>query len=116
MVADGEDELICDFAQYYHILDWRGLPLLLAATLASGLPAESRCMLRQSGARAGTDTVLLATLVDQTALLLWRYAKKNTPKPQSVADLLLGEQEKKPPIRVYRSGADFDRALQRFIK
>ncbi len=82
MVADGEDDLICDFAQTYHILDWRGLPLPLAATLASGLPGDSRCKLRITGAAVPLQTMLLASLTDQVSLMLWRYAKEGTPKPE----------------------------------
>lgn len=41
MVAVGEDLMICDFAQYYH-MDYRELPLEYAGILAYGLPAESR--------------------------------------------------------------------------
>lgn len=41
MVAVGEDMVICDFAQYYH-MDYRELPLEYAGILAHGLPAESR--------------------------------------------------------------------------
>ena len=102
-------------AQYYHILDWRGLPLRLAATLASGLPEDSRCKLRRAGVRVPTDTLLLATLTDVAALLLWRYAEPGTPRPKSMAEVLTGAAPAEPQIQTFRSGADFDRALQRFI-
>ena len=115
MVAAGEDELICDFAQTYHVLHWRGLPPLLAATLAAGLPEDSRVKRRISGAQQNTNTLLLAHLADSAALLLWRYAKSGTPKPQSFVELLTGTAEPEPEIRVFRSGADFDRALARFV-
>ena len=46
---EGKDKLICDFAQYYHVLDWRSLPVRLAATLAAGLPPDSRCMMHLAG-------------------------------------------------------------------
>ena len=115
MVAGGEDELICDFAQYYHVLDWRGLPVRLAATLASGLPEESRSKLKIAGAKAPLDRLLLAGIADQLASLLWRYSPKGTPRPKSIVDVLTGEDEKKAPIRTYRSGEDFDQALQAFF-
>ena len=42
MLNAGEDELVCDFAETYHILDLRALPVPLAATLAWGLrPAQT---------------------------------------------------------------------------
>lgn len=96
-------------------MDWRGLPLLLAATLASGLPEDSRCKRRRSGAKVPTETLLLATIADSLALLLWRYAAQGTPKPESILDTLLRETPKEKPFRVYRSGAEFDEALAKFI-
>lgn len=41
MVAVGEDLLICDFAQYYH-MDYRELSKEYAGILACGLPRDSR--------------------------------------------------------------------------
>ena len=96
-------------------MDWRGLPLLLAATLASGLPEDSRCRRRLSGARVPTDTMLLATIADQLALLLWRYAAQGTPKPESILDTLLRDKPKAKPFKVFRSGAEFDAALAKFM-
>ena len=42
MVAADEDALRCDFAQTYHILDYRRLPLRTAAVFAWGLGEDSR--------------------------------------------------------------------------
>jgi len=96
-------------------LNWRGLPLKLAAILASGLPEESRVRRRASGSRIGTDTLLLASIADTAAMLLWRHMKKGTPKPASLVDILTGKKKPEPQIRVFRDGAAFDRALARFI-
>lgn len=115
MAAGGEDDLLCDFAETYHILDWRGLPLPLAATLASGLPEDSRCRRRLSGRRLSRTEELLATIADYTALLLWRHCKPGTDKPVSILDQLTGAREEKPRATVFRSGADFTRAYERFI-
>ena len=116
MVAGGEDDLICDFAQVYHVLDWRGLPLPLAAVLASGLPADARVRRRQTGQRAPDDTVLLATLVDQMAQWLWHHSPKGTPRPESIAMTFIDKPQKKHPLRVFRSGADFEAALAGFLR
>ena len=53
MAAGGGDELICDFAEYYNVLDWRALPLPLAAVLAAGLPEGSRSVRRLAGELRG---------------------------------------------------------------
>ena len=42
MLAADEDAVICDFAEVYHVLDLRALAPPLAATLAAGLPPDSR--------------------------------------------------------------------------
>lgn len=42
MMATDEDALICDFAETYHIYDYRQLKPSYAATLAAGLREDSR--------------------------------------------------------------------------
>lgn len=45
MIADGEDELICDLAETYRILHYRTIALPLLATLAAAcvkIPASAR--------------------------------------------------------------------------
>ena len=41
MIATDEDALICDFAETYHIYDYRSLDVEYAATLAYGLRDDS---------------------------------------------------------------------------
>ena len=87
----------------------------MAATLAIGLPDESRVKRRRSGLKAPLETMLLAGIADRVALLLWRYAEKGTPKPESILDTLLRDKPATPKHKVFRSGAEFDAALARFI-
>ena len=72
-------------------------------------------MRRLTDERVPMQTLLLANIADAAALLLWRYAKEGTPKPASLTALLTDRAEPKQPIRVYRSGREFDAALLRFI-
>lgn len=118
MVADGEDELICDFAQFYHVLSWRALPLSLAAVLAAGLPADSRCKLRRSGLTEPLSTILLARIGDQLETWLWAHIDKHkrAQKPVSILDTLLRREQEKPPIHVFRTGAEFRAAYQSWIR
>lgn len=116
MSAGGEAELICDFAEYYHVLNWRGLPLSLAATLAAGLPRDSRSKRRLRGDVFSMDTLLLARIVDGVNLILWRYSKEGTDKPESILEALLGSSETKPKPRVFRSGAEFMRAYEQVVR
>ena len=94
MVAKCEDELICDFAETYRILDWRGLPLKLAATLAAGLPHEGRVyrMLR-GGDEFPMDTILYAAILDQLRIANWFQTKdgqEGKNRPQPILNVLMG--------------------------
>ena len=59
MAALAPDELVCDMAETYHVLDWRALGLPLAATLAGGLRETSRTCMALNHAPITTDTLLL---------------------------------------------------------
>ena len=85
MVGLDEDALICDFAETYHVFDWRSLPVRTAATLAMGLRPDSRIMQKLSGAPAPMETMLLAMITDCVRILVWRQTKD-------------GQRGKKPPV------------------
>ena len=114
MVAADEDALRCDFAQYYHVLDFRRLPLRTAAVFAQGLPEESRTVRRLSGARIDVRTALLARIFDGVMLLVWQQTEnghKGRNPPKSLFDYLMrGEEDEKP--RSYATAADFRTAWQ----
>ena len=59
MAALAPDELVCDMAETYHVLDWRALPLRLAATLAAGLPETSRSLRKAAGRTVDFETKFL---------------------------------------------------------
>ena len=85
MVAIDETALICDFAECYHVLDWRALPVRTAAALAAGLEADSRIIKKISGAAADVQTMLLAMITDALHIIAWQNTKdgvngKNRPK------------------------------------
>ena len=108
---------MCDFAQYYRVLDWRSLPLPLAATLAAGLPRESRCRSRSEGREWPTETLLLAVLCDYVGLALWRLAggpESDREPPEGMLSALLGREPKKQETAVqsFESGEAFLRAWE----
>lgn len=91
MAAQDENALICDFAETYHIYDWRSLPARYAATLAAGLRPDARIMLKMSGLNASADTMLLATIADATRMLVWqktRDARHGRNPPKSLVEML----------------------------
>lgn len=118
MVATGEDDLICDFAETYHIYDWRSIPVKLAATLAAGLPDNSRSIRRLAGLPCGMDTLLLAAIADRLSLLVWsktKNAQKGRKRPQMITEGLLKKTEKKD-IEAFNDVDSFEAARRRFFK
>lgn len=92
MVALDEDALICDFAETYHILNWRDLPVCTAATLASGLRPGARIIDKMSGAEYPMDTLLLAYAADRLAFIAWsktKGAQTGQNRPKSILQSLL---------------------------
>lgn len=90
--------LTCDFAETYHILDWRALPARLAATLAVGLRENSRIKLLISGAKAPPEILLMAAAVDTLRILAWQNTKdgaKGRNPPGSILESLTGQGEEK---------------------
>ena len=93
MVGLDEGALTCDFAETYHVLDWRALPARTAATLAMGLGPDSRIMQKISGARVPFDTLLLAAIADTVRILAWMQTKdgaRGRNRPDSILDRLTG--------------------------
>lgn len=109
MLSDGEDDLVCDFAQFYHVLDWRGLPLRLVATLAFGLPDESRVKRRGSKILAGTNTILLAKITDLLQTWVWWHTQDGSNgfnKPASILEAFIDNSDSRPVS--FETGAEFD--------
>ena len=118
MVATGEDDLVCDFAEVYRIYDWRSISVRLAATLAAGLPDDSRSIRRLIGLPCGMDTLLLAAIADRLSLLVWaktKDAQKGRKKPQMITEGLLKKTDKKD-IESFGDIDSFEAARRRFFK
>ena len=66
------------------------------ATLAYGLPRESRIRTIQCGLRVNFDTFLLAKAVDYLAFLCWAQtedAAKGKNRPESISEHLIIKEE-----------------------
>ena len=99
MVAEDEDALICDFAQYYNIYDYTEMRPSKAAILAWGLPDDSRIKRKISKEPVSTNTQLLAAAVDNLRFLCWtktKDAEKGRNMPKSILDMLMGNSDDKP--------------------
>lgn len=88
-----EDALTCDFAETYHVLGWRGLPMRLAATLAGGLGPGSRIQMALAGASFPMETILLSSAVDALQLIAWLIGGDSDRRPAPLTPLLLGETD-----------------------
>lgn len=115
MLKKDEDALICDFAETYHVYDYKRLPLNTVASLAVGLRDDSRIKMRLSGTTVSPEFMLQAAMVDALNLLVWtktKYAEKGTNLPKSITDELLKREK---DISAFASGKDFDEARTRII-
>ncbi len=116
MVTTDEDALICDFAETYHIYDYKKLPTLYAATLAEGLRDNSRIKMAISNAKADTSTLLLAAAVDRLSFLAWsktKDAEQNKNRPKSIVEQLQNNEEKK--ARMFATPEEFMSVRQSII-
>lgn len=107
MIKADEDALICDFAETYHIFDFKRLPVKLAASLAVGLRDDSRIKMKLSGAKASTEIILLASAVDRLSLLAWmqtKDAEKGRNRPKSLLEAFV---PKETDNTSFDSGEDF---------
>ena len=55
MLKKDEEALICDFAETYHIYDYKRLPLTTVAALAVGLRENSRLKMAMNEAETTTE-------------------------------------------------------------
>lgn len=111
MLELDEDALVCDFAETYHIYDYRSLPLKMVATLSVGLRENSRIKMAASGLHVSQDTLLLATIADRVELFRYGFteaAKSGKKPPTMIVDTLLGGTNKK------RSKADTYKTMDEF--
>ena len=111
MISIDENALICDFAETYHIYDYRSLDIKYASILASGLRANSRIKMRMSGIEYPLETLLLGSAVDRLSYLLWAKTKdgqKGKNRPKSIYEELCGfTKKKKDNYKIFDSIEDF---------
>ena len=71
MIATDEDSLICDLAQYYHVFDYRSMTVEFIATLAAGLPEDSRVMRKILKCNVSKSELMLAAIYDDLNTYLY---------------------------------------------
>lgn len=96
MIANNENALICDFAETYHVYDYKSMPPKLAAILAVGLSDDSRIKRSLSGQKQTIQMTLLSMIADALNMLVWFQSEdghKNRNRPKSVLEALTSEKE-----------------------
>lgn len=103
-----EDEMICDFAETYHIYYYKGMSPLYISVLCSGLRDDSRVKLKLAKMPINLSQMLLARMVDELAFLVWAKTKdgqKNRNRPQSVLKSLT--EKKDDDVEIFHTSDDF---------
>lgn len=96
MIREDEHALMCDFAEYYHIYDYRELRPKQAAIFAVGLPTDSRIKRKMTGQKHSTQTLLLACIADSLRTLVWfqtEDGRRNINRPASILQSLTEEKD-----------------------
>lgn len=111
MLEEDEEAVICDMAQTYGVMDIYALPLCLFATLACGLPDDSRIKRKLSGSRVGYRDIVLAKISDTLGGLLYTVQAGFGGKPEepgSLVELLIGKEKDKKTV-AFMSYEDFEK-------
>lgn len=116
MIKIDEDALYCDFAETYHILDFRKLEADQAARLAAGLRGNSRIRAKAGGLDQTLDTYLSGLQVDLLRGISWglsdsKKKSKNPPEP-IVANFVI---KKKAEVRSFSSIDELRAARKRIL-
>lgn len=118
MLALDKDALECDLAQFYGIYDMTQIDPRLIINLACGLPAESRMIRKISKTTFDMKTMLMASIADYLATLVWFKTKdgqKGRNRPKSFAQILAGKTEK-PQEQSFTSPEEFEKRRQQILK
>jgi hypothetical protein len=105
-------------AETYGILNIKGLPVQKLATLVLGLRDNSRTKLMISGTKADAQTILLASILDAVALLVWFGSKdgqNGVNRPKSVLNVIMGREEQ-GQYKTFATVEDFERYRREIIE
>lgn len=96
MIVEGEDELICDFAEYYHIYNYTALPVVYAAKLAVGLRETSRIKMKLAGENGTYEQKLMTLMYDCVNVIRYFHtqdAYDNINHPKSLYNQIFGDKD-----------------------
>lgn len=93
------------------MLNWRSLPLRLVATLAAGLPEDSRSMMKASGKTVPLHIELQAYTADRLTQILWGLSNDTRTVPSVLADLHGLSADSDTDVQSYDSPEEFEAAF-----
>lgn len=117
MLRLDEDSVICDLAEIYHILDYRGLSPKLVATLVNGLSDDSRIKRKVAKRRLTLNEALSAAAVDKLTQLVWSKtedARRGRNRPKSILDAL--EHPPESNHKSFRTVEEFERKRAQIMR
>ena len=110
--------MICDFAETYHILNYKELSPGLVATLCVGLRDDSRVKMHIAGIKLTLEQTLLARIVDELTFQSWAKTKdgqKNRNRPKSVLKTIL-EEKKEDQHETFSTPEEFEKAWEKICQ
>jgi len=107
-------ELLCDFAEYYRIYDFRAHPPFYVGALLRGLRAESRTMMAITGTDVPFSVLVNVAILDNLNWLRWSRTKKGTRPPKPLLPGLLNTKEDKPTA--FDTAEEFERRRAEILR
>lgn len=107
MMATDEDALICDFAETYHVYDYRQLKPSYAATLAAGLREGSRIRTVLGGIPTPLPLYLQMAELDALNLIAWLNSSDGADGKNRPKSLLKAFTDDGSTVQGFDSGEDF---------
>lgn len=120
MIRCDENALICDFAETYHVFNYRELPVKTMATLAVGLRDNSRIKLKMNKSKVDNTTLFLAAILDHLKMLVWLNStdgQTGANRPKMTLNDLLGEETmNENGIKVFDSAESYEEYRKQIIE
>lgn len=118
MINECEDKLICDFAETYHVLNYRELPLQLVVTLLFGLRENSRVKMHISNTKLTIEQIISSIMADSLQFLAWtktKEAQKGRYDKKSILKILNGDYEtENEELAVFETIEEFENYMKQF--
>lgn len=121
MISTDEDALICDFAEVYHIYDYKSLPVRTAAAFFVGLRHDSRCKMLLAEQKYTFLEMIAVMIYDKLAWLQWAQTKdgaKGINRPEKLAAKLFGSstERQENEVKGFSSPEEFEAERRKLLE